>query len=92
MIITSKIKTGSTTKKLILIVLELILNKESECSLSIETLTEYCELPSSVIYENIESLVEDGFIEIIKQTMDNDSLLNTYRLKLEGVENYEFVL
>ncbi len=78
-------KTGSPTKKLILLLLADRANDSGKCYPSLDTISADCELSKSAVVRNIKLLAEMGLIEIIHRSEGNVKLSNIYVLHLGGV-------
>ena len=80
----SQQKTGSPTRKLILLLLADRSNDEGYCWPSIKTIAEDCELKRDAVIRNIKRLEQDGFISIVRRKKDGVNLPNHYRLNIEA--------
>ena len=77
-----KIKTGSPTKKLILLLLADRANDDGMCFPSIETIAKDCELGATAVKTNIKTLAKAGFLRIEKRRDGGAWLRNLYHLDL----------
>ena len=84
----SKQKTGSPTRKLILLLLADRANDDGYCWPSLKTIAEDCELKKDSVIRNLKRLENDGFIRIVKRKVDGVYLQNHYVLNLrDGAQN-----
>lgn len=81
----SKQKTGSGTRKLVLIMLADRTGDNDTCYPSMSKLSRDCELSRDTIIRAVKQLEKDGFIEIIHRTKDGTKLSNIYKLNVRGV-------
>jgi len=81
----SKQKTGSPTKKLILLLLADRANDEGYCWPSIQSICSDCELSRDAVIRNIKRLEADGLLSVIRRKEDGVNLPNHYKLHLQGV-------
>ncbi len=80
----SEQKTGSSTKKLILLMLADRANESGLCFPSQKRLAEDCELNKSTIQKNIKLMEENGLVKIIHRFKDSVQLPNHYQLNIMG--------
>ncbi len=84
----SKQKTGSPTRKLILLLLADRGGDDGYCWPSLKTIAEDCELEKRSVIRNLKRLEDDGFIRIVKRKVDGVYLQNHYVLNLhDGAQN-----
>lgn len=78
--------TKTASQKLVLLMLSNYCNSHSgQCNPSHTRLAEECCMGVSTLKRSLQSLEDDGFIEIIRKTMDGVSLPNQYVLKIGRV-------
>lgn len=82
----SKQKTGSPTRKLILLMLADRANDKGYCWPSLKTIAEDCELKKDAVIRNIKKLEDGGFLTVIRREKDGVSLPNHYQLNMDGPE------
>ena len=78
-------KTGSSTKKLLLLMLADRANESGLCYPSQQRLADDCEMSRSTVVRNIKELEIAGFLIIKHRTKDGVKLPNYYILQIEGV-------
>lgn len=78
-------KTGSGTRKLILLMLADRASDSNKCYPSHKKLAEDCELSRDTIIRAIKQLESDDFLEIIHRSKDGTKLSNIYKLNVRGV-------
>ena len=76
----TKKRTGSPTKKLILLMLADRANKEGFCWPSMKTLVEDCELSRETISRNIKDMARDGLLHVTKHENKGRWKNNVYHL------------
>ncbi len=76
----SKQKTGSGTRKLILLMLADRVGDNNKCYPSQKRLAEDCELSLDTIKRSIKQLEKDGFLKVIHRTKEGVKLPNVYLL------------
>lgn len=84
-------KTGSSTKKLILLMLADRANESGLCYPSQQRLADDCEMSRSAVSRNIKELESAGLLTIKHRSKDGVKLPNHYVLQIEGVvaESYK---
>jgi hypothetical protein len=82
----ARCKTGSPTKKLILLLLADRANDKGFCFPSIETIAEDCELGTTAVKSNIKSLSDSGFLSVERRKDGGAYMRNVYHLDLNCCE------
>ena len=82
MALASEVKTGSPTRKLILLMLADRSNEDGLCYPSQNKIAEDCELSRETVNRQIKELEKMGFLEIINRVVDGVKLPNHYKLNL----------
>jgi len=84
----SEVKVGSSTDKLILIILANFTDAENTCYPSHKTIAELCECSTDTVIRALKRLVDNNFIEVEKRfqvTQNNNhrQTSNIYKLKID---------
>jgi len=86
----SSIKTGSPTKKLVLLLLADRANDSGECWPSLQKIADDCELSKRSVQDNIKRLENAGLLEIVQRKSGDSQLSNIYRLHVGGVQEVPY--